>query len=167
MLRLRAFVAGGMLLLAMGAQAKPIAATLKNEVDSRWSKPGDKVTLELKEPITLGGVSVPKGAQILGHVVGVKKQKHPSADHLGFEFDTVRLKDGRLVPVRVCMIDVQRPGWTDVRGSVYSPGPAYAPTYATQSQGDHSSGYVADLFVGDGFVTVLRGSTFLLKIQAQ
>lgn len=69
-----------------------LSAQLENTLDARHAKPGDRVVLKTVSAVKQDGkVIVPKGAQLIGHVTGVRQQTKSSGESsIGVVIDRLR-----------------------------------------------------------------------------
>ena len=87
------------------ATGSTINAVLTAPIDSKKTKPGDRVEARTTEAAKSGGKTViPRGAKLMGHVTQASaRSKGDSDSTLGMVFDKAILKNGQEVPLNVAV----------------------------------------------------------------
>jgi hypothetical protein len=80
-----------------------IQAELTKAVDTRKAKPGDPVTAKVVNDVSSGGgVAIPRGAKLMGHVVAAQPYSRGSSQSsLTLVFDLAVLKHNQEMPLRL------------------------------------------------------------------
>ena len=101
----------GLATTATGAHAQTAAAnafagrtnvnvSLKDTLTSRNAKEGQPIIVTLEQPATIGSLALPRGSQLLGHVVEVTKHtKDTPNGSITIVFDTAKPKKADPVPI--------------------------------------------------------------------
>jgi hypothetical protein len=88
-------------------QMANLLANIQKGVDAKKAKPGDVFTAKTVTPATLNdGTAIPPGSILEGHVDSATKSEHHSDSTLVVTIDKLRLKDGKVVPVKVVIVKV-------------------------------------------------------------
>ncbi len=85
----------------LSAQMRPVSGELVRALDSKSARVGESVELKTTEEArTAGGMVIPKGSRLQGHVTEVQahKKEHENSQ-IGIEFDHVVLKDGQSIAI--------------------------------------------------------------------
>ncbi|HKF45954.1 MAG TPA: hypothetical protein VKB38_01255 [Terracidiphilus sp.] len=119
---------------ASSADLRPVQGELEKKVDTKNAKTGDTVVVKTTEQATTaGGVVIPKGSRILGHVTDVQAHdKNNENAKLTLQFDQAELKGGETVPIKSVIQSVapapQTVAPTDTLNSPSAMGAPAAPT---------------------------------------
>lgn len=95
-------------------QLRPVTGELEKKLDSKNAKPGDPVVLKTTEKATTaGGLVIPKGSHILGHVIDVQahSKQNPNS-RLTIQFDQAEIKGGQTLPIQTVLESVAPPPTT-------------------------------------------------------
>jgi hypothetical protein len=116
-------------------QLRPITGELENKLDTKDAKAGDKVVVKTTETATTStGVEIPKGSEIMGHVIDVAPQGQGSENsRVTIQFDQAQLQGGKNLPIRSVIQSVAPPG------TAGGPGAAGGPSATTPSAGNSTA----------------------------
>jgi hypothetical protein len=80
---------------------KPVTGELVSKLDSKSAREGDSVVLKTKEDVKFsGGVEIPKGSNLVGHVTNVQARANDKENsQIAIQFDQAELKDGQSVAI--------------------------------------------------------------------
>jgi hypothetical protein len=159
--------AGGQEASASSRQTVP--AVLTKSVDAKKAKQGDKIEAKAVQDMKgEGGVAIPKGSKLIGHVSEVKAREKGNEDStLGIAFDSAVLKNGQQVPFHAMIAGVSAPVMAapgvdmgmDASGTA---GPATGPSAAggpLGGVGNAAGGVVNDAGQAAGRTTGIAGET--------
>ena len=81
---------------------RPVKGELESKLDTKNAKAGDSVVVKTTEDATTaGGIVIPKGSKIVGHVTDVEaKGKSGDNSRVTIQFDQAALKGGQNLPIR-------------------------------------------------------------------
>jgi len=80
---------------------RPVRAELVNALDSKTAKAGDNVIVQTKESVkTADGTDIPKGAKLVGRVVGAQASTGGATSQIAVQFDHAELAGGQSVPIQ-------------------------------------------------------------------
>src|SRR6266702_1149566 len=93
-------------------QLRPVSGELESKLDTKSAKTGDSVVVKTTEPATTaGGVVIPKGSKIVGHVTDVEaKGKSSENSRVTIQFDRAELKGGQNMPIKSVLQSVEPSG---------------------------------------------------------
>jgi hypothetical protein len=78
----------------------PVNGELVSKLDSKTAKTGDSVVVQTKSSVkTADGTEIPKGAKLVGHVLGAKPSGAGENSQVALQFDHIELKGGQNVAV--------------------------------------------------------------------
>ncbi len=93
---------------AARANMRPVSGELERKLDSKTARVGEPVVLKTtKKMRTAGGIVIPSGSRLVGHVTEVQphtRRHQPSS--LGIAFDRVELKNGQSFAIRSVIASV-------------------------------------------------------------
>jgi hypothetical protein len=90
-------------------QMVPTLATLDKTLDAKKVKQGDPVTARLQMDTKVGDQSLPKNAELSGHVDSVQASDHKSDSSIVVTFDKVQVKGGQEIPVKATVVAIAQP----------------------------------------------------------
>lgn len=77
----------------------PVA--LANGLDSKKLKEGDKVVCTTTALVRMGGLTIPSGAKVIGHVTQAKARSNGDAESsLGMQFDQIQMPGGKTIAMK-------------------------------------------------------------------
>jgi hypothetical protein len=100
------------------ATATEIRATLDTPLSSKTSRPGDRFTATIQEPVRAadGGTAIPSGALVHGSVaevtIGTAVPGRGPGGHLNLRFREVVLPDGTRAPLNATLVSVRQTNGT-------------------------------------------------------
>jgi hypothetical protein len=78
----------------------PVNGELVNKLDSKTAKTGDNVVVRTKAAVkTADGTEIPKGSQLIGHVIDVQPSGAGENSQVALQFDHVELNGGQNLAV--------------------------------------------------------------------
>lgn len=101
--------------LGTGAEAaenlRPVKGELIGKLDSKSARVGERVVVETKAKMqTAGGIVIPKGARLMGHVTAVQAHGSGNEDSsMGILFDRAEWKGGQGIAIRSVIESVAPP----------------------------------------------------------
>lgn len=110
------FVALSGSVLAFSQQSNPTQlmsghAALDKTLDTKSAMQGQMISAKLTDSIqTPEGFKLPSGTELMGHVDQVQASKDKSEAKLSLTFDKAHLKDGKVVPIKATIMEVNAPG---------------------------------------------------------
>jgi hypothetical protein len=79
----------------------PVNCELVSKLDSKTAKSGDSVVVQTKASLkTADGTEIPKGSQLVGHVLAAKPSAAGDKSQVALQFDQFEFKGGQNLPVR-------------------------------------------------------------------
>jgi hypothetical protein len=111
-------------------QMRPVTGELENKLDTKDAKSGDSVVVKTTETATTaGGVEIPKGSRITGHIIDVApKGKDGDNSRVTIQFDQAQLKNGQNLPIRSVIQSVAPAGTTTTQADAAGGPSATAPS---------------------------------------
>lgn len=86
----------------------PVLVTMfQGKLDTDNAKVGDTVTLKVKKTLKLKDLEIPSGSKVIGKIENVQSKKDGSGTaSLGIQFETVELKDHKIMPIRGLIVGI-------------------------------------------------------------
>lgn len=86
----------------------PILVTMfQGKLDTKDAKVGDAVTLKVKKTLKLKDIEIPGGSRVIGKVENVQSEKDGDGNaSLGIQFESVELKDHKIMPIRGLIVGI-------------------------------------------------------------
>jgi hypothetical protein len=82
-------------------------ATLDHQLDTRSATAGQIITAKLsQEIVTPGGVKLPRGTELVGHIDQAQASKGKSSAEIDLTFDKAQLKDGKSLPIKATLVQI-------------------------------------------------------------
>ncbi len=139
--------------------------TLQQELSSGRNKDGDPFTLKVNTG-WFGGDSVLKGAQVKGHLEGVKKAARGQKASLRLVFDEIVLKNGDRYPADVALVDTRIESKTQgqfIKNTAIILGGAVAGRFVGNRTGFKQGGGLAGAAAATAYVLSSPGGEVVLK----
>jgi len=96
---------------SQSSQLMSSTAELSQTLDTKTATQGQIVSARLTNTVqTPEGMKLPKGTELLGHVDQVQAAHNNSDANVTLTFDKARLKDGKEVPVKATLMEINSPG---------------------------------------------------------
>lgn len=107
-----------------------VNAELVSRLDSKTAKAGDSVVVETKGTVKVSdGTEIPKGAKLMGHVVGVQPSGEGKNSQVAIQFDHVEIQGGQSLAVHSQIESIGSSGSAvSDSGSSAMPGASSSPT---------------------------------------
>lgn len=138
-------------------------ATLDTPLSSKTSKPGDRFTATISQPVSgKNGVVVPAGARIEGEVSESEQGKDvPGMHKLNLRLRDIVLANGQTVPLAASLVSVNHPRAQKMESE---PQPE-ATTIAGSNFGEPLKGLAIGNLTGGGYVLATTGKDVTLPAQ--
>lgn len=153
-----------------------IHAALDTPLFSKTSKPGDRFTATVSDPVRAnnGAVVIPAGARVEGEVAESEDEKTLAAlkdkPKLSLRFRDVVLPSGQTLPLTATLVSVHDTSGKNPRKSVTEGGKESAAIGAPSAMGRNVGGPIKGLAVGTlsggGYVVATNGKDVRLPAQA-
>ncbi len=107
-------------------QLRPVTGELVTKLDTKSAKTGDSVIVKTTENATTsGGIEIPKGSKIVGHVTDVQAQgQEGDNSRLTIQFDEADIKGGQNMPIRSVIESVSPAGSGGAAAAGSTPAPS-------------------------------------------
>ena len=151
-----------------------IHAALDTPLFSKTSKPGDRFTATVSDPVRAnnGAVVIPEGARVEGEVAESEDEKTLAAlkdkPKLSLRFRDVVLPSGQTLPLAATLVSVHDTSGKNPRKSVTEGGKAAigAPSAMGRNVGGPIKGLAVGTLSGGGYVVAINGKDVRLPAQA-
>ncbi|HMG01856.1 MAG TPA: hypothetical protein VK596_01920 [Edaphobacter sp.] len=126
---------------ASTAPMSPISGDLVSTLDSKTTKAGDSVTVQIKSPTkTAEGTEIPKGSKLVGRVLGVKSSGAGENSQVVLQFDHLELKGGQNLPVHSQIQSISPEGSATASGAPTAPSPSPSPDASNSPSASGTAG---------------------------
>lgn len=126
---------------ASTAPMSPISGELVSALDSKTTKAGDSVTVQIKTPTkTAEGTEIPKGSKLVGRVLGVKSSGAGENSQVVLQFDHLELKGGQNLPVHSQIQSITPEGSASASGAPTAPSPSPSPDASSSPSASRTAG---------------------------